>query len=136
MFLDPAQTEQFISFMNIKIYVFEICIHKYDPPDLIISGDKKGNNIMPTAKSTSRAKAVKKADAIMEQQCELAPFANNSHETEYTRMMHRYADLDRREKCLKVKNRALNAMLFISIILMIGCIIGTVVIYDTFKYVG
>lgn len=91
---------------------------------------------MPTAKSTSRAKAVKKADAIMEQQCELAPFANNSHETEYTRMMHRYADLDRREKCLKVKNRALNAMLFISIILMIGCIIGTVVIYDTFKYVG
>lgn len=91
---------------------------------------------MPTAKSTSRAKAVKKADAIMEQQCELAPFANNSHATEYTRMMHRYADLDRREKCLKVKSRALNAMLFISIILMIGCIIGTVVIYDTFKYVG
>lgn len=91
---------------------------------------------MPTAKSTSRAKAVKKADAIMEQQCELAPFANNSHETEYTRMMHRYADLDRREKCLKVKSRALNAMLFISIVLMIGCIIGTVVIYDTFKYVG
>lgn len=91
---------------------------------------------MPTAKSTSRTKAVKKADAIMEQQCELAPFANNSHETEYTRMMHRYADLDRREKCLKVKSRALNAMLFISIILMIGCIIGTVVIYDTFKYVG
>lgn len=91
---------------------------------------------MPTAKSTSRAKAIKKADAIMEQQCELAPFANNSHETEYTRMMHRYADLDRREKCLKVKSRALNAMLFISIILMIGCIIGTVVIYDTFKYVG
>ena len=44
---------------------------------------------MSTAKSTSRAKAVKKADAIMEQQCELAPFANNSHETEYTRMMHR-----------------------------------------------
>lgn len=91
---------------------------------------------MSTAKSTSRAKAVKKADAIMEQQCELAPFANNSHETEYTRMMHRYADLDRREKCLKVKSRALNAMLFISIILMIGCIIGTVVIYDIFKYVG
>lgn len=91
---------------------------------------------MPAAKSTSRAKAVKKADTIMEQQCELAPFANNSHETEYTRMMHRYADLDRREKCLKVKSRALNAMLFISIILMIGCIIGTVVIYDTFKYVG
>lgn len=91
---------------------------------------------MPTAKSTSRAKAVKKADAIMEQQCELAPFANNPHQTEYTRMMHRYADLDRREKCLKVKSRALNAMLFISIILMIGCIIGTVVIYDTFKYVG
>lgn len=91
---------------------------------------------MSTAKSTSREKAVKKADAIMEQQCELAPFANNSHETEYTRMMHRYADLDRREKCLKVKSRALNAMLFISIILMIGCIIGTVVIYDIFKYVG
>lgn len=40
----------------------------------------------------SSKKAVKQTDA------ELAPFANNSHETEYTRMMHRYADLDKREK--------------------------------------
>lgn len=45
----------------------------------------------------SSKKAVKQTDA------ELAPFANNSHETEYTRMMHRYADLDKREKNITQK---------------------------------
>ena len=119
--------------MNIKIYVFEICIHKYDPPDLIISGDKKGNNIMPTAKSTSRAKTVKKADAIMEQQCELAPFANNSHETEYTRMMHRYSELDKREKAVSRKQTVANLVLFVGVLLVISCLVGTWFVCSTIQ---
>lgn len=45
----------------------------------------------------SSKKVVKQTDA------ELAPFANKSHETEYTKMMHRYADLDKREKTLRRK---------------------------------
>jgi hypothetical protein len=119
--------------VNIKIYVFEICIHKYDPPDLIISGDKKGNNIMPTAKSTSRAKAVKKADAIMEQQCELAPFANNSNETEYTRMMHRYSELDKREKAVSRKQTVANLVLFVGVLLVISCLLGTWFVCSTIQ---
>ena len=54
----------------------------------------------------SSKKAVRQTDA------ELAPFANNSHETEYTRMMHRYADLDKREKTLRRKQCFANWMLF------------------------
>lgn len=94
---------------------------------------------MPTtskkASSSSRSRA-KQAEIVMEQQLDVAEFANNSHHTEYTMMMHKYAELDKREKCLKTKNRALNVMLFISVILMIGCIIGTAVIYDAVKYIG
>ena len=86
---------------------------------------------MSTAKSTSRAKAVKKADAIMEQQCELAPFANNSHETEYTRMMHRYSELDKREKAVRRKQRFANWMLFASVVLVIGCMIATAFVCTT-----
>lgn len=81
------------------------------------------------ASSSSRSRA-------KEQQLDVAEFANNTYHTEYTQMMHRYAELDKREKCLKTKNRALNVMLFISVILMIGCIIGTAVIYDAVKYIG
>jgi hypothetical protein len=88
---------------------------------------------MSTAKSTSRAKAVKKADAIMEQQCELAPFANNSHETEYTRMMHRYSELDKREKAVRRKQRFANWMLFASVVLVIGCIIATAFVCTTIQ---
>lgn len=88
---------------------------------------------MSTAKSTSRAKAVKKADAIMEQQCELAPFANNSHETEYTRMMHRYSELDKREKAVRRKQRFANWMLFASVVLVIGCMIATVFVCTTIQ---
>ena len=32
-----------------------------------------------------------------EKELELSPFANNGHATEYTKMMHVYADLDKRE---------------------------------------
>lgn len=88
---------------------------------------------MSTAKSTSRAKAVKKADAIMEQQCELAPFANNSHETEYTRMMHRYSELDKREKVVRRKQRFANWMLFASVVLVIGCMIATAFVCTTIQ---
>lgn len=88
---------------------------------------------MSTAKSTSRAKAVKKADAIMEQQCELAPFANNSHETEYTRMMHRYSELDKREKAVRRKQRFANWMLFVSVVLVIGCMIATAFVCTTIQ---
>lgn len=88
---------------------------------------------MSTAKSTSRAKAVKKADAIMEQQCELAPFANNSHETEYTRMMHRYSELDKREKAVRRKQRFANWMLFASVVLVIGCMIATAFVCMTIQ---
>lgn len=41
----------------------------------------------------AKKRTVKKTDEIKEQQCELAPFTNNPHQTEYTKMMHRYADL-------------------------------------------
>lgn len=88
---------------------------------------------MSTAKSTSRAKAVKKADAIMEQQCELAPFANNSHETEYTRMMHRYSELDKKEKAVRRKQRFANWMLFASVVLVIGCMIATAFVCTTIQ---
>ena len=88
---------------------------------------------MSTAKSTSRAKAVKKADAIMEQQCELAPFANNPHQTEYTKMMHRYADLDKREKAVRRKQHFANWMLFASVVLVIGCMIATAFVCTTIQ---
>lgn len=39
-----------------------------------------------------------------EKELELSPFANNGHATEYTKMMHRYADLDKREKACVENN--------------------------------
>lgn len=91
-------------------------------------------NSTKKATSSSRSKT-KQTEIVMEQQLDVAEFANNTYRTEYTQMLHRYADLDKREKRLKTKNRALNVMLFISVILMIGCIIGTAVIYDAVKFV-
>lgn len=88
---------------------------------------------MPT---TSKKASSSSRSRTKQAELDVAEFANNSHQTEYTMMMHRYAELDKREKCLKTKNRALNVMLFISVILMIGCIIGTAVIYDAVKYIG
>lgn len=75
-------------------------------------------------------KVVKQTDA------ELAPFANNSHETEYTRMMHRYADLDKREKTLRRKQCFANWMLFVSVVLVIGCVIATAFVCTTIKSIG
>ena len=88
---------------------------------------------MPTPKTTSRAKAVKKADAIMEQQCELAPFANNPHETEYTRMMHRYSELDKREKAVSRKQTVANLVLFVGVLLVISCLVGTWFVCSTIQ---
>lgn len=85
---------------------------------------------MPTnskkASSSSRSRT-KQAEL------DVAEFANNSHQTEYTLMMHKYADLDKREKSLKVKQRVANWMLFASVILTIGCIIGTAFICTTIQ---
>lgn len=80
--------------------------------------------------NTTRKKA---ATAVLETQLELAPFANNSHETEYTRMMHRYADLDKREKAVRRKQRFANWMLFASVVLVIGCMIATAFVCTTIQ---
>ena len=83
---------------------------------------------MPTnskkASSSSRSKA-KQAEIVMEQQLDVAEFANNPHRTEYTLMMHKYAELERKEIKLKRKQRVANWMLFASVILTIGCLIAT-----------
>lgn len=76
-----------------------------------------------------KTKTVKQTDA------ELAPFANNSHETEYTKMMHRYADLDK-EKSLRRKQCFANWMLFVSVVLVIGCVIATAFVCTTIKSIG
>lgn len=84
------------------------------------------------ASSSSRSKT-KQAEIVMGQQLDVAEFANNSHQTEYTLMMHKYADLDKRERSLKIKQRVANWMLFASVILTIGCIIGTAFICTTIQ---
>lgn len=71
-----------------------------------------------------------------EKEIELSPFANNGHATEYTRMMHRYADLDKREKAVRRKQRFANWMLFASIVLVIGCVIGTAFVCTTIRSIG
>lgn len=80
-------------------------------------------NSTKKASSSSRSRT-KQAEIVMEQQLDVAEFANNSHQT-YTLMMHKYADLDKREKSLKVKQRVANWMLFASVILTIGCLVAT-----------
>ena len=76
------------------------------------------------ASSNSRSRK-KQAEIVMEQQLDVAEFANNSHQTEYTLMMHKYAELERKEIKLKRKQRFANWMLFASVILTIGCLIAT-----------
>lgn len=80
----------------------------------------------------SSKKAVKQTDASFL----YTPFANNSHETEYTKMMHRYADLDKREKSLRRKQCFANWMLFVSVVLVIGCVIATAFVCTTIKSIG
>ena len=81
-------------------------------------------NSTKKATSSSRSKT-KQAEIVMEQQLDVAEFANNPHRTEYTLMMHKYAELERKEIKLKRKQRVANWMLFASVILTIGCLIAT-----------
>lgn len=81
-------------------------------------------NSTKKASSSSRSRT-KQAEIVMEQQLDVAEFANNSHQTEYTLMMHKYAELERKEIKLKRKQRFANWMLFASVILTIGCLIAT-----------
>ena len=69
-----------------------------------------------------------------EKELELSPFANNGHATEYTKMMHVY--LDKREKAVRRKQRFANWMLFVSVVLVIGCVIGTAFVCTTIRSIG
>lgn len=89
-------------------------------------------NSTKKASSSSRSRT-KQAEIVMEQQLDVAEFANNPHRTEYTLMMHKYAELERKEIKLKRKQRFANWMLFASVILTIGCIIGTAFICTTIQ---
>lgn len=89
-------------------------------------------NSTKKASSSSRSRT-KQAEIVMEQQLDVAEFANNPHRTEYTLMMHKYAELERKEIKLKRKQRVANWMLFASVILTIGCIIGTAFICTTIQ---
>ena len=77
--------------------------------------------------STNSTKKASSCSRSRTKQAELdvAEFANNSHKTEYTLMMHKYAELERKEIKLKRKQRFANWMLFASVILTIGCLIAT-----------
>lgn len=81
-------------------------------------------NSTKKASSSSRSRA-KQAEIVMKQQLDVAEFANNPHRTEYTLMMHKYAELERKEIKLKRKQHVANWMLFASVILTIGCLIAT-----------
>lgn len=80
--------------------------------------------------NTTRKKA---ATAVVETQLELAPFANNSHETEYTRMMHRYSELDKREKAVSRKQTIATLVLFVGVLLVISCLVGTWFVCSTIQ---
>lgn len=80
--------------------------------------------------NTTRKKA---ATAVVETQLELAPFANNSHETEYTRMIHRYSELDKREKAVSRKQTVANLVLFVGVLLVISCLVGTWFVCSTIQ---
>lgn len=82
------------------------------------------------ANTTTRKKA---ATAALEMQLELAPFANNPYKTAYSQMLHREYELDRKEKSLKRKQCFANWMLFASIVLVIGCVIGTYFVCTTIQ---
>ena len=75
----------------------------------------------------------KAATAVVETQLELAPFANNSHETEYTRMIHRYSELDKREKAVSRKQTIANLVLFVGVLLVISCLVGTWFVCSTIQ---
>lgn len=88
---------------------------------------------MPVSTNSTKKASSSSRSRMKQAELDVAKFANNSHQTEYTLMMHKYADLDKRERSLKIKQRVANWMLFASVILTIGCIIGTAFICTTIQ---
>ena len=80
---------------------------------------------MPVSTNSTKKASSSSRSRTKQSELDVAEFANNSHKTEYTLMMHKYADLDKRERSLKIKQRFANWMLFASVILTIGCLIAT-----------
>lgn len=80
---------------------------------------------MPVSTNSTKKASSCSRSRTKQAELDVAEFANNSHKTEYTLMMHKYADLDKRERSLKIKQRFANWMLFASVILTIGCLIAT-----------
>ncbi|WP_419023128.1 hypothetical protein [Holdemanella sp.] len=80
---------------------------------------------MPVSTNSTKKASSSSRSRTKQAELDVAEFANNPHQTEYTLMMHKYADLDKRERSLKIKQRLANWMLFASVILTIGCLIAT-----------
>ena len=88
---------------------------------------------MPVSTNSTKKASSSSRSRTKQAELDVAEFANNSHKTEYTLMMHKYAELERKEIKLKRKQRFANRMLFASVILTIGCIIGTAFICTTIQ---
>lgn len=80
---------------------------------------------MPASTNSTKKASSSSRSRTKQAELDVAEFANNSHKTEYTLMMHKYAELERKEIKLKRKQRFANWMLFASVILTIGCLIAT-----------
>lgn len=80
---------------------------------------------MPVSTSSTKKASSSSRSRTKQAELDVAEFANNSHKTEYTLMMHKYAELERKEIKLKRKQCFANWMLFASVILTIGCLIAT-----------
>lgn len=79
---------------------------------------------MPVSINSTKKASSSSRSRTKQAELDVAEFANNSHKTEYTLMMHKYAELERKEIKLKRKQRFANWMLFASVILTIGCLIA------------
>ena len=88
---------------------------------------------MPVSTNSTKKASSSSRSRTKQAELDVAEFANNSHQTEYTLMMHKYADLDKRERSLKIKQRFANWMLFASVILTIGCLIATAYICNVIQ---
>lgn len=80
---------------------------------------------MPVSTNSTKKASSSSRSRAKQAELDVAEFANNSHKTEYTLMMHKYAELEKKEIKLKRKQRFANWMLFASVILTIGCLIAT-----------
>lgn len=80
---------------------------------------------MPVSTNSTKKASSSSRSRTKQAELDVAEFANNPHHTEYTLMMHKYAELERKEIKLKRKQRIANWMLFASVILTVGCLIAT-----------